>query len=161
MSEPLSIPLPLPQADVWYLYAIECCNGSVYVGQTIDLPNRWKQHVTGKGGARWTKKHPPVKLFYFETIGSFKEAWHRERDLKKSTNRNRLKKILAVFDPEVVPAPIPRPVIAEEKTSSKKASRKKVVKKGKIKTALKSAKKTIKKKAAKKKAGRKAIAVKI
>ena len=152
MSEALSIPLPLPQDGVWYLYAIECCNGSVYVGQTIDLPHRWKQHVTGKGGARWTKKHPPVRLFYFETIGSFKEAWHRERALKKSTSRNKLKKVLAVFDPEVVPAQIPRPVIVDEQKLPKKPSRKKVVKKAKIKSAIKSAKKIKKKKLAKKKA---------
>jgi hypothetical protein len=51
--------LLLPQAEpgTWYVYAIECNDGSLYVGQTEDLRQRWLQHVGGKG-ADWTKKSP-------------------------------------------------------------------------------------------------------
>lgn len=79
--------------DKWYVYAILCSNGSVYIGQTNNLLNRWELHKKGKG-ARWTKKWPPIKLFYFEEIDSYKNALHRERELKKSTGRRMLKGLL-------------------------------------------------------------------
>ncbi len=79
--------------DKYYVYAIVCSNQSVYIGQTNDLQQRWKLHVTGKG-ARWTKKYPPVSLFYFEKADSLFEAMKRERELKKSTGRKKLKEIL-------------------------------------------------------------------
>jgi predicted GIY-YIG superfamily endonuclease len=39
----------------WYVYAIECNNGSVYIGQTKKILDRWKLHQKGKA-AQWTKK---------------------------------------------------------------------------------------------------------
>src|SRR4030042_2367644 len=79
--------------DKWFVYAILCSNGSVYIGQTNDLQQRWELHKKGKG-ARWTKKWPPIKLFYFEEIDSYRNALHRERELKKSTGRRMLKGLL-------------------------------------------------------------------
>ena len=87
----------------WFVYAIECDNGSVYIGQTGDLSNRWELHQKGKA-ARWTKKHPPVKLFYYETAGSLKEALKRETFLKKSKGRKWLKIILKSKSPAGEPA---------------------------------------------------------
>ncbi len=77
----------------WYVYAILCANGSVYIGQTNDLLHRWEQHKKGKG-ARWTKKHPPVNLFYFEETDSLANALRRERELKKTSGRRMLKNLL-------------------------------------------------------------------
>ena len=33
----------------WYVYILECCDGSFYTGVTNDLDARMKAHVTGKG----------------------------------------------------------------------------------------------------------------
>lgn len=79
--------------DKWFVYAILCGNGSVYIGQTNDLHHRWELHKKGKG-AQWTKKCPPLKLFYFEEVDSQANALHRERELKKSTGRRMLKGLL-------------------------------------------------------------------
>ena len=81
----------------WYVYAIECDNNSVYIGQTFDLANRWILHCTGKG-ADWTKKHKPVRLFHFETVNSFIDAFHKEKEWKTSNGRRKLKKILLESD---------------------------------------------------------------
>ena len=78
----------------WYVYAIECSNNSVYIGQTEDLQNRWKQHLSGKG-AEWTKKYKPIRLFYCEKLDSLKDALLRERALKKTTGRRFLKNVLS------------------------------------------------------------------
>jgi predicted GIY-YIG superfamily endonuclease len=78
----------------WYVYAIECLNKSVYIGQTENLLNRWEQHLSGKG-AEWTKKYKPLRLFYWEECDSLKAALLRERALKKTTGRRFLKNILS------------------------------------------------------------------
>ena len=45
----------------WYLYLIECRDGSFYAGITNDLEARYQAHVSGKG-ARYTRSHPPIRL---------------------------------------------------------------------------------------------------
>ncbi|RNF82651.1 GIY-YIG nuclease family protein [Lysobacter psychrotolerans] len=45
----------------WFLYLIECRDGSVYTGISTDVQRRYDQHVAGKG-ARYTRSHPPVRL---------------------------------------------------------------------------------------------------
>ena len=46
---------------VWYLYMIECEEGSIYTGITVDVTARYSAHVGGKG-ARYTRSHPPRRL---------------------------------------------------------------------------------------------------
>lgn len=95
---------PKPREGTWFIYAIECEDGSVYIGQTVDLANRWKQHSKGRG-ARWTRLHKPVQMFYYEEAHSFKEAWHREFDLKRH-HRHTLKKILREQKEGKKPGPV-------------------------------------------------------
>ena len=49
----------------WFLYVIECADGSLYTGIAIDPKARYDAHVAGKG-ARYTRSHPPVKLLMTE-----------------------------------------------------------------------------------------------
>jgi len=79
----------------WFVYAIECNNGSVYIGQTKRILDRWKLHQKGKA-ARWTKKHEPIRLFYYEIADTFKEALDREKKLKKTSGRRYLKELLKI-----------------------------------------------------------------
>lgn len=45
----------------WYVYLIECEDGSLYTGVAIDVERRYAQHQAGKG-ARYTRSHPPRQL---------------------------------------------------------------------------------------------------
>ncbi|MBS1154707.1 MAG: Excinuclease subunit, N-terminal [Proteobacteria bacterium] len=45
----------------WFLYLIECQDGSLYTGITVDVPARYAAHASGKG-ARYTRAHPPLRL---------------------------------------------------------------------------------------------------
>jgi putative endonuclease len=45
----------------WFLYVIECRDGSLYTGIAIDPQARFAAHVAGKG-ARYTRSHPPRRL---------------------------------------------------------------------------------------------------
>ena len=45
----------------WFLYLIECRDGSIYTGITVDVSARYAAHASGKG-ARYTRSHPPRRL---------------------------------------------------------------------------------------------------
>ena len=45
----------------WFVYLIECADGSIYTGITVDVAARYAAHARGKG-ARYTRSHPPVRL---------------------------------------------------------------------------------------------------
>jgi putative endonuclease len=45
----------------WFVYLLECRDGSVYTGIAVDVGKRYAQHEAGKG-ARYTRSRPPVRL---------------------------------------------------------------------------------------------------
>jgi restriction endonuclease S subunit len=82
--------LPAPRPGIWFVYALECEDGSIYIGHSQDILKRWKQHAAGRG-ADWTKRHPPVKLVHWEDYDSLENAVQREEDLKTGFGRKWLK----------------------------------------------------------------------
>jgi len=83
--------LPAPRPNTYWVYAIECADGSFYIGQTDNLSRRWTEHWRGKG-AKWTAAHKPVRIVYFEDFPSREEAVKKERELKTGFGRKWLKK---------------------------------------------------------------------
>ena len=45
----------------WFVYLIECIDGSVYTGVATDVARRYAEHAAGTG-ARYTRSHPPARL---------------------------------------------------------------------------------------------------
>ena len=45
----------------WFLYLIECADGSVYTGIAVDVQARFDKHVSGTG-ARYTRSRKPVQV---------------------------------------------------------------------------------------------------
>lgn len=45
----------------WFVYILECRDGSLYTGIAIDVAKRYALHVAGKG-ARYTRSRPPARL---------------------------------------------------------------------------------------------------
>ncbi|MBW3550900.1 MAG: GIY-YIG nuclease family protein [Proteobacteria bacterium] len=52
----------------WFVYLLECRDGSIYTGITVDVARRYAEHAAGKG-ARYTRSRPPVRL-----LASFRYA---------------------------------------------------------------------------------------
>ncbi|WJI14762.1 GIY-YIG nuclease family protein [Pseudoxanthomonas winnipegensis] len=50
------MPAPAP----WFVYLLECRNGSYYCGITTDVAARFAAHQQGRG-ARYTRAHPPLR----------------------------------------------------------------------------------------------------
>ena len=63
------------------MYILLCNDGSYYTGSTSNLHKRIKQHFAGEG-ANHTKKHPPVKLLYYEEFSRIDDAFYREKQVQ-------------------------------------------------------------------------------
>jgi len=71
-------------ASTWYLYVIECMDGSLYTGIAIDVARRYAMHAAGKG-ARYTRSHPPLRLAAIIEYTNRSEASKAEYLAKKLT----------------------------------------------------------------------------
>lgn len=52
---------PYTAAMAWFVYLLECRDGSIYTGIATDVARRYAEHAAGKG-ARYTRARPPVRL---------------------------------------------------------------------------------------------------
>ncbi len=77
----------------YYVYILECVDGTLYTGSTNDLEKRVAAHNTSATGARYTKIRRPVMLKYSEQLGTKSEALKREHALKKLTRLEKLRLI--------------------------------------------------------------------
>ncbi len=77
-----------------YVYIVECADGSLYTGWTVDVEQRVKVHNAGRG-ARYTRMHGPVKLVYAEEQPDRVAAMKRELEIKRWPRAKKLKLISA------------------------------------------------------------------
>lgn len=62
MADPAASGVPAPSAPgPWFVYLVECVDGSIYTGITTDVMRRYAAHCAGKG-ARYTRARPPLRL---------------------------------------------------------------------------------------------------
>ncbi len=74
----------------YFVYILECSDGSLYTGITKDVAKRLDEHNSSHKGAKYTKARRPVKLLYQESSLDRSTASKREYEIKKLT---RLKKL--------------------------------------------------------------------
>jgi putative endonuclease len=71
-----------------YVYILRCNDGTLYTGWTNDLINRVNIHNKGKG-AKYTRARLPVKLVYYETYNSKRDALKREYEIKQYSKKDK------------------------------------------------------------------------
>ena len=71
-----------------YVYILECADGSFYTGATNDLEHRLEQHQNGKG-AKYINGRLPLKLVYCEEFENVKDAFRRERQIKRLSRKKK------------------------------------------------------------------------
>jgi putative endonuclease len=82
----------------YFVYILQCGDGTHYYGSTGDLGRRLSEHR--EGGAGWTARRQPVRLVYFEECETLAQARRRERMLKNGrTRRKTLDRMIATFPP--------------------------------------------------------------
>ncbi len=55
----------MPPNKTWFVYLIECTDGCLYTGITVDPAARFKAHLEGRG-ARYMRLHPPLRMLAVE-----------------------------------------------------------------------------------------------
>lgn len=66
----------------YFVYIVECSDGTLYTGITNHLQRRLNQHNSGKG-AKYTRGRIPVKLCYVEEGEGRAWATSRETEIKR------------------------------------------------------------------------------
>ena len=78
----------MPLRKTWFLYLIECTDGSIYTGITVDVAMRYAAHVGGKG-ARYTRSHPPLRLMTVIKCPNRSSALRAEHAVKQLSAREK------------------------------------------------------------------------
>ena len=68
----------------WFLYLIECADGSIYSVITTDVAARYAAHQRGVA-ARYTRSHPPQRLLGVEAHADRASASRAEYRVKQLT----------------------------------------------------------------------------
>jgi putative endonuclease len=69
------------KGEPWFLYILECSDGSFYTGITKDIERRLSEHNKGSA-SKYTRLRLPVKLRYTEECAGRTEALVRECQVK-------------------------------------------------------------------------------
>ncbi len=75
---------------MYFVYILECADGTLYVGSTNNLEKRVREHNELKSGAHYTKIRRPVMLKYKEELPGLSEARKREAEIKKWSRQKKL-----------------------------------------------------------------------
>ena len=90
VSEDESASAPCANASpLWWLYLLGCRDGRTYVGIALDVDERFKIHLSGKG-ARFTRSNPPLQVLGARSFATKSEALKAEIALKKLERTRRL-----------------------------------------------------------------------
>ena len=71
-----------------YMYILECCDLSYYVGSTRNLDIRIEQHQSGLGAA-YTRKRLPVRVVYCAEFDRIEDAYAREKQVQNWSRAKR------------------------------------------------------------------------
>ncbi len=77
----------------YFVYILECCDGSLYTGIAKDVAKRLDEHNNSDRGAKYTKARRPVRLLYKEPSDNRSSASKREYEIKKLSRAKKLQLI--------------------------------------------------------------------
>lgn len=74
---------------MYYLYILECKDGTLYTGITTDVARRFTEHKNKKGG-HYTSAREVVRVAYTEEHPNRSEASKREAEIKGWTRGRKI-----------------------------------------------------------------------
>lgn len=72
----------------WFVYVIECTNGSLYTGISNDVLARYQAHCSGRG-AKYTRANPPKRLAMVISFETRSAAAQAEYAIKQMSTVNK------------------------------------------------------------------------
>ena len=78
--------------DSWFVYLVECADGTFYTGVTTDLVRRVRQH-NGEivGGPNYTRARRPVALAWYEACENRSVAQQEEYRVRRVSHREKIR----------------------------------------------------------------------
>jgi putative endonuclease len=91
----------------WFVYLLECSDGSVYTGIATDVQARFDKHVSG-AGARYTRSRKPLQVLASFELADRSSASTAEYWVKRlpATEKRALAAGLRTLE-SVLPPPLP------------------------------------------------------
>ena len=77
----------------WYVYIVECADGSLYTGITTDVNRRLLEHNYSFKAAKYTRSRRPVRMIWTKEVSNRSEASKEEYRIKRLSRKNKLKLI--------------------------------------------------------------------
>jgi putative endonuclease len=93
-----------PPEDPWFVYLLECADGSLYTGIARDVEKRLALHNQGKG-AKYTRGRRPLVLLARSGAMSRTEALRLELRVKRLPREAKRSAVDAGQEPRDAPAP--------------------------------------------------------
>ncbi len=81
--------------QLWFVYILECTDGTLYTGITTNVEKRLTTHNQGKG-AKYTRSRLPVKLRYCIEAPNKSAASKEEYRIKQLSRDEKLKLVNSV-----------------------------------------------------------------
>jgi len=78
---------------MWWVYIVECADGTYYTGITTDIQRRLNEHNYSFKSAKYTRSRRPVSLVYSEEALNRSEASKQECKIKKLSRQKKIKLI--------------------------------------------------------------------
>lgn len=82
---------------MYYLYILQCADGTLYTGITTNLVRRVEEHNFGTLGAKYTRWRRPVVLVFSKKFRTRSIASKAESRIKKLSRREKLDLVKKVF----------------------------------------------------------------
>ena len=79
---------------MYFVYLLECKDGSLYTGITTDVARRFNEHKSGSGG-HYTSAKEAVRMAYAEAHPDRSTALKREAEIKRLPREKKLALILS------------------------------------------------------------------
>ena len=74
---------------MYFIYLLQCSDGSLYTGMTTDVERRFKEHQN-KAGGHYTRSKTVVRVAYAEPQPDRSSALRREAEIKSWTRQKKL-----------------------------------------------------------------------
>ncbi len=74
----------------YFVYILECSDGSLYTGIAKDVTKRFDEHNNSLKGAKYTKGRRPLKLLHVEELSDRGSALKREYTIKQLSRVKKL-----------------------------------------------------------------------
>ena len=77
----------------WYVYIVECADGSLYTGITTDVNRRLLEHNYSFKSAKYTRSRRPVRLVWSKEVADRSKASKEEYRIKRLKRKEKLELI--------------------------------------------------------------------